>query len=160
MESGKMKLNIRPFSFEDMLNNAIDNIQQIYPEHRINRIGSANFIFPGDEMRLEQVVVNYLTNAIKYSPDEKDVEVETRIDDHELEVRVKDHGIGISSELQEQLFEKFFRVEETSNRFQGLGIGLFICQEIIERHGGRCGVESEPGKGSTFYFKLPLRQAV
>lgn len=156
MESGKMKFNIRPFSFEDMLNNAIDNIQQIHPEHRISRIGSANFFYPGDEMRLEQVVVNYLTNAIKYSPDEKEIEVETLTADNMLEVRVKDHGIGISKELQEQLFEKFFRVEETSNRFQGLGIGLFICQEIIQRHGGQCGVESEPGKGSTFYFKLPL----
>src|SRR5690606_37925550 len=62
MESGKMKFNIRPFSFEDMLNNAIDNIQQIHPEHHISRIGSANFFYPGDEMRLEQVVVNYLTN--------------------------------------------------------------------------------------------------
>ena len=107
-------------------------------------------------LRLEQVVVNYLTNAIKYSPDEKEIEVETLTADNMLEVRVKDHGIGISKELQEQLFEKFFRVEETSNRFQGLGIGLFICQEIIQRHSGQCGVESEPGKGSTFYFKLPL----
>jgi len=70
---------------------------------------------------------------------------------------VTDYGIGISKELQEQLFEKFFRVEESSNRFQGLGIGLFICQEIIQRHGGICGVESLLGKGSTFFFKLPLK---
>jgi len=157
MESGKMKLNIRPFSFEDMLNNSIDNIQQIFPEHTILRKGSANIIYPGDEMRLEQVIVNYLTNAIKYSPDKREIKVESAIDESWLEVRVTDHGIGISKELQEQLFEKFFRVEESSNRFQGLGIGLFICQEIIQRHGGICGVESQLGRGSTFFFKLPLK---
>jgi len=157
MESGKMKLNVRPFSFEDMLNNSIDNIQQIFPDHTILRKGSANIIYPGDEMRLEQVIVNYLTNAIKYSPDKREIEVESIVDESWLEVRVTDYGIGISKELQEQLFEKFFRVEESSNRFQGLGIGLFICQEIIQRHGGICGVESLLGKGSTFFFKLPLK---
>src|SRR5690606_40478695 len=75
----------------------------------------------------------------------------------DLEIRVTDHGIGISKELQEQLFEKFFRVEESSNRFQGLGIGLYICQEVIQRHEGTCGVISELGNGSTFYFRLPLK---
>jgi len=158
MESGKMKLNIRPFSFEDMLNNSVDNIQQIFPNHIIVRKGSANIIYPGDEMRLEQVIVNYLTNAIKYSPDKLEIEIESIVDENWLEVRVTDHGIGISKELQEQLFEKFFRVEESSNRFQGLGIGLFICQEIIQRHGGICGVESKLGEGSTFFFKLPLKK--
>lgn len=160
MESGKMRLNIRPFSFDDMLNNSIDNIQQIYPQHTITQTGSTKTIYPGDEMRLEQVIANYLTNAIKYSPDKKEIKVETTVDEDWLEVRVTDFGIGISPELQQQLFEKFFRVEESSNRFQGLGIGLFICQEIIQRHGGVCGVESELGKGSTFFFKLPLKHTV
>jgi signal transduction histidine kinase len=76
---------------------------------------------------------------------------------NELELRITDFGIGISPALQKQLFEKYFRVEETSVRFQGLGIGLFICSEIIQRHSGYCDVESEVGKGSTFYFKIPLR---
>lgn len=158
MESGKMKFNIKPFSFDDMLNNAIDNIQQVYPEHQILRKGSANLMYLGDEMRIEQVVINYLTNGIKYSPDNKTLEVETDLGDEHLEVRVRDYGIGISQELQEQLFEKFFRVEETSHRFQGLGIGLFICQEIIQRHGGKCNVQSTPGEGSTFSFTLPYKK--
>lgn len=157
MESGKMKFDIRPFSFEDMLNNAIDNIQQVYPEYEIKRIGSVNTMYLGDEMRIEQVLINYLTNGVKYSPENKTLEVETIIEDNFLEVRVRDYGIGISQELQEQLFEKFFRVEETSHRFQGLGIGLFICQEIIERHGGKCRVESTVGEGSTFIFTLPIK---
>jgi len=156
MESGKMKFNIKPFFFEDMLNNAIDNIKQIFPEHTITKTGTANIYYPGDEMRIEQVVINYLTNAIKYSPDHRRIEINSIIDENWLEIRVTDHGIGISKELQEQLFEKFFRVEESSNRFQGLGIGLYICQEVIQRHEGTCGVISELVKGSTFFFRLPL----
>jgi len=108
-------------------------------------------------MRLEQVIVNYLTNAIKYSPDKREIKVESIITKDTLEIRVTDSGIGISKELQDQLFEKFFRVEESSNRFQGLGIGLYICREIIQRHNGVCGVTSQLGKGSTFYFKLPIK---
>jgi len=160
MESGKMKFNIRPFSFQDMLNNAVENIQHIFPEHTILREGSANIIYLGDEMRLEQVIINYLTNAIKYSPDKREIKVEAIIEQDTLEIRITDSGIGISKELQDQLFEKFFRVEESSNRFQGLGIGLYICREIIQRHNGVCGVTSELGKGSTFFFKLPIKSDI
>lgn len=158
MESGKMKFNILPFSFDDMLNDSIDSIEQIYPNYTITKKGSANIMYSGDEMRIEQVVINYLTNAIKYSPDSYQILVETILGPDFLEVRVTDHGIGISKELQAQLFEKFFRVEESSNRYQGLGLGLYICQEVIERHGGVCGVESALGEGSTFFFKLPLKR--
>jgi signal transduction histidine kinase len=111
----------------------------------------------GVELRLEQVMVNFLTYAIKYSPDGKEIHIEMKSVANELELRITDFGIGISPALQKQLFEKYFRVEETSVRFQGLGIGLFICSEIIQRHNGYCDVESEVGKGSTFYFKIPLR---
>src|SRR5690554_6787582 len=158
MESGKMKFNIRSFSFQDMLNNAIENIQHVFPDYTILRKGSADLIYHGDEMRLEQVVVNYLTNAIKYSPDKPEIIVESIIEKDTMEIRVTDSGIGISKELQDQLFEKFFRVEETSNRFQGLGIGLYICREIILRHDGTCGVTSQLGEGSTFFFKLPIKK--
>lgn len=159
IESGKMKFNILPFSFDDMLNDSIDSIEQIYPDYIITKKGSANIMYPGDEMRIEQVVINFLTNAIKYSPNSHQILVETILGSDFLEVRVTDHGIGISKELQAQLFEKFFRVEESSNRYQGLGIGLYICQEVIERHGGACGVESTLGKGSTFFFNLPLKKS-
>ncbi|MNY40616.1 Sensor protein SrrB [compost metagenome] len=73
-----------------------------------------------------------------------------------LYLGVRDFGIGIEPELQKSVFEKFYRVEETSIHFQGLGIGLYISAEIINRHGGEVGVKSKPGKGSEFYFTLPL----
>jgi signal transduction histidine kinase len=69
---------------------------------------------------------------------------------------VKDYGIGIPKDHQSNIFGKFYRVEESAGQFQGLGIGLYICAEIIRRHGGEYGVESEPGKGSTFYFSIPM----
>ena len=76
--------------------------------------------------------------------------------DQEIHFSVRDFGIGMSEEHQHKVFEKFYRIEETSERFQGLGIGLYICQEIIDRHNGKIGVKSTAGKGSEFYFNLPL----
>lgn len=154
--SGKMEFVHKDFRFDKMAIETIESLQHVHPEHVIVPIGFSEITIYGDEMRLEQVMVNLLTNAIKYSPEKREIHVEMILTDDELEVRVTDFGIGISQELQAQLFEKYFRVEETSVRFQGLGIGLFICSEIIQRHNGYCGVESELGKGSTFYFKIPL----
>lgn len=157
IESGKLKFNKKLFSFDAMLSGAIETIHQTYPEYRVIRKGQAAVQVYGDEMRMEQVVINYLTNAIKYSPDHKEVYIETSIrPDHTLFVLVRDFGIGILKEHQSYVFSKFYRVEESANRFQGLGIGLYICAEIIRRHDGEYGVESEPGKGSAFFFSIPL----
>jgi two-component system, sensor histidine kinase and response regulator len=157
IESGKLKFNKRVFNFETMLNGAIETIRQTYPEYAVIRKGQTSTQVFGDEMRIEQVVINYLTNAVKYSPENKEVHIETALrPDNSLFVQVRDFGIGIQKENQSDIFSKFFRVEESQNRFQGLGIGLYICAEIIRRHNGLYGVESEPGKGSAFYFSIPL----
>jgi signal transduction histidine kinase/CheY-like chemotaxis protein len=160
IESGKLKFNKTNFNFESLLSNAIEMIRQTYPDTIITRKGSADIDLFGDEMRIEQVIINYLTNAVKYSPDSKEVhiEMELRPDDSFL-VRVRDFGIGIHPNDQSNIFHKFYRVEEAANRFQGLGIGLYICAEIIRRHDGEYGVESEPGEGSVFYFAIPVHKA-
>jgi signal transduction histidine kinase len=158
IESGKLKFNKKPFAFETTLNNAIEMICQTYPDYRIIRIGECDVELFGDEMRIEQVIINYLTNAVKYSPEHKEIDIETGLrPDGRLFVEVRDHGIGIPKDHQANIFSKFYRVEEAANRFQGLGIGLYICAEIIRRHEGEYGVESEPGKGSAFYFSVPLQ---
>ena len=77
-------------------------------------------------------------------------------DGKQVEVRVRDFGIGIPKEKQGNIFQKFYRVEESSHRFQGLGMGLYICSEILRRHNGTYGVTSEPGQGSEFFFTLPI----
>ena len=157
IESGKLKFNKKMFNFETMLSSAIETIRQTYSEYRIVRKGHMVGQLYGDEMRIEQVLINYLTNAVKYSPENKEVYIETTLrPDNSLLVLVRDFGIGILKENQPFIFSKFYRVEASANRFQGLGIGLYICAEIIRRHDGNYGVESEPGKGSAFYFTIPL----
>ncbi len=156
IESGRMKFNKRRFNFETMLNSTIDLIRQTNQDAVITKTGSAGIELFGDDVRLEQVLINYLTNAIKYSPDHKEVQLHVEVSpEQEIIVKVSDKGVGIPIEKQDKLFQKFFRVEDTSHRFQGLGIGLYICAEIIRRHNGTFGVVSEPGRGSTFYFSIP-----
>lgn len=155
--SGKLDYNYTLFDFEDFLDDAIDIVQQSYPEQLIVKTGAALVKVLGDRGRLEQVLLNYLTNAIKYAPDSKTVFIDINLTaDNHIMVKVKDEGIGIPVEKQPMIFEKFYRVEESSTRFQGLGMGLYICAEIIKRHNGQYGVESAPGKGSTFYFCIPV----
>jgi signal transduction histidine kinase/DNA-binding response OmpR family regulator len=157
IESGKLKFNKKPFHFESTLSNAIEMIRQTYPDYRIVLKGTADIELYGDEMRIEQVIINYLTNAVKYSPDHKEIHIEAGMQpDEQLFFQVRDFGIGIGKDHQSHVFSKFYRVEEAANRFQGLGIGLYICAEIIRRHEGKYGVESEPGQGSAFYFSVPV----
>jgi len=157
IESGKMKFNFQYISVEKLVSNTIENISQMYPQHVFKRIGVLDTIIYGDEIRLEQVLINYLTNAIKYSPNANEVHIECTItEDNYMRISVRDFGIGIPADEINNLFDKFYRVEESSYKFQGLGMGLYICKEIIARHKGVYGVESELNKGSTFYLKLPL----
>jgi signal transduction histidine kinase len=159
IESGKLKFNKKSFSFETILSSAVEMIRQTYPDYHVVRKGEADIQLYGDEMRIEQVLINYLTNAVKYSPDNKEIQIEASIrQNQQLSVRVRDFGIGIRKDHQSNIFSKFYRVEESSNQFQGLGIGLYICAEIIRGHEGEYGVESEPGEGSVFYFSVPVHE--
>lgn len=161
IENGKLKINKKPTNLENVISNAIDTILQTHDENRvkIKRDGvRPDILIPLDEIRIEQVLINFLTNAIKYSPKNNQVIVTTFVDEEEQEVRVNvtDFGIGIPDFKQEAVFRKFYRVEESSLQFQGMGIGLFICSEIIKQHHGSIGVSSKVDEGSTFYFTLPL----
>ncbi len=155
IENGKLKFNETIFNFDLLIRDAAEMVGQTYPDYRIHITGRKGIQVRGDEARLEQVLLNYLTNAIKYSPDIKDVHIRTLLENNMLIVAVRDSGIGISKEDQGELFRKFYRVDGSSHRFQGLGIGLYICSEIIMRHKGSCWLQSEPGKGSTFFFSIP-----
>lgn len=156
IESGKLKFNRKYFSIDDLLHNIIDVMQQSNNDFKFKLSGSVGCQVFGDEMRIEQVIVNFITNAIKYSPGTNEILINVEICDNNLYIGVKDFGIGMAKEHLDKVFNKFYRVEETSLRFQGLGIGLFICAEIIERHNGTIGVKSQPGDGSEFYFTIPL----
>ena len=156
IESGKLKFNKKYFSFDKILDHIVEIMEQANPQVKFIKKGQINTEIFGDEMRIEQVIINFITNAIKYAPDSDEVHFTSELRGDEIYFSVKDFGIGMAKEHQPQIFDKFYRVEETSERFQGLGIGLYICQEIIERHEGKIGVNSEPDEGSEFYFTIPL----
>jgi len=159
IESGELKLKKNIFSLDQLVDQVIENVQQTNPDIKINRKGYAGKEICADEMRIEQVVVNFITNAIKYSPGEKQVDIHIKILPDKIYLGVKDYGIGIDADNLKNIFNKFYRVEESSYKFQGLGIGLFICKQIIEKHGGEIGVSSAINNGSEFYFYIPSGHA-
>ena len=159
IENGKLKINRQPNNLEDVIQNAVETIIQTHEENtvQIERHGQKpDFLIPFDNIRVEQVLINFLTNAIKYSPKNNRVIVTTTVDDDVAKISVTDFGIGIPKYKQDAVFKKFYRVEESSLQFQGMGIGLYICAEIITQHGGSIGLSSAIDEGSTFYFTLPL----
>jgi two-component system CheB/CheR fusion protein len=108
-----------------------------------------------DEGRIEQVIINFVNNAIKYAPESKEIQVSYKKNGQKIKISVTDKGPGILPEKLPYLFERYYQVENTHGGNSGLGLGLYICSEIIKKHNGDIGVESEPGKGSTFWFTLP-----
>lgn len=156
IESGKLKLNRQYFCFNQMLDHILEVVQENNPLLKIIRKGRVESELFGDEMRIEQVITNFITNAVKYAPDGKEIHISSEIEGDKIHFSVRDFGIGMTEEHEQKIFQKFYRIEESSERFQGLGIGLYICQEIIDRHKGKIGVTSTLGEGSTFYFKIPL----
>ena len=111
-----------------------------------------------DVMRLERILHNLLENAVKYSPDGGYIRVTAKMDSDHLVIGVSDQGVGISQQDQARLFAPFERLENSRiERVKGVGLGLLVCRRLVEAHGGRIWVESELGKGSTFFFTLPLK---
>jgi signal transduction histidine kinase len=157
IENGKLKFELEEVDFGKLLSSTIEMLRLIYPDTKIIHNHAVNASIKANAIRLEQVLINFISNAVKYSPKNNEVEVITEItDENKLFVGVKDWGIGISPEKQPNIFGKFYRVSEASKYAQGLGIGLYICSEILQRHNADFGVESEYGKGSLFYFKIPV----
>ena len=156
IQNGKMDYNISTFDFNKMLDEAIEDIQLTAKNHSLQKIGNSLNHIKGDKDRLQQVLTNLLGNAVKYSPNGEKVFIKVEEQPGEIQVSVQDFGLGMSSEHLNKIFDRYYRVQEHAVYFQGLGIGLYICNDIIKRHEGKLWAESEPEKGSTFYFTLPL----
>ena len=109
-----------------------------------------------DQLRLEQVILNLLDNAAKYSPDNTEIRVSVKRNADHLLIGVKDQGKGIPPDEQDKLFHSFERLNETSVTKPGLGLGLLVCKRLVEAQGGKIWVESQVGEGSTFWFTIPL----
>lgn len=156
IESGKIQFNLSEFSIAEVIDECKSFAQLSQTNHAVRIEGDLNLQVIADKDRLEQVVCNLVSNAIKYSPNGDEISVSVSRVDEECLIAIKDKGIGIPREMQNNLFQKFFRVEKGEGRFPGLGIGLFISKEIVERLGGKIWVESEENRGSCFYVTVPL----
>jgi PAS domain S-box-containing protein len=156
IQNGQLNYNITLFDFNKMVDETIEDIQPTDIKHIIQKTGKCSEMVTGDGGRLQQVLINLISNAIKYSPNADRVLVKIEEQKGKIQVSVQDFGIGMAGKHLNKIFDRYYRVEEHAIHFQGLGIGLYISHNIIKRHNGELWVESEPEKGSTFYFTLPL----
>jgi signal transduction histidine kinase len=155
IQAGKMIYHFSDIDLAAFIAEIVEQTQMTTLTHRIVLQNNSSAIISGERNRLEQVLSNFLSNAIKYSPNAAEVVVNSELMNGEVRVSVRDYGIGIPADEQEYVFDRFYRVNESSRKFNGLGLGLFISAEIIKKHGGKIGVESN-SSGSEFYFTLPL----
>ncbi|MEP6748990.1 MAG: ATP-binding protein [Bacteroidota bacterium] len=152
---GNFQLSKIPFGFDDMIKEAVETYRVLQPGFVFTIDGKAGRQANGDRNRMLQVVSNYLGNAVKYSNAVNTILIKVKSDAVNITVSVKDQGPGIAAGQLPYIFDRFFRAEKTRN-LEGIGLGLYLCRRIIDAHGGKVWVESEEGKGSAFYFSLPV----
>ncbi len=160
LQIGTFKLDYGPVSLDRLAENIVEMMRTQTAIHTIKVDFPGDFpVIQGDSRRLGQVLSNLLNNAIKYSPEGGMISVGGRVIENGVEVYVSDEGIGLTGEEQVLIFDRFYRVDNALSReTQGAGLGLYIVRSIVESHGGRVWVESQPGVGTTFTFSLPLSQ--
>jgi two-component system, OmpR family, phosphate regulon sensor histidine kinase PhoR len=154
--AGQLKFYYEKIDFNEMVHEVVGLMRLSAASHKIELNLADTKMIDGDRNRLGQVVINLLSNAIKYSPHADKVIVSSVNTEDTITLCVQDFGIGVPLSEQSKLFSRFFRVNE--NTYPGLGLGLYICNEIIKRHSGKMDFKSEDGKGSTFCFTIPVMQ--
>jgi two-component system CheB/CheR fusion protein len=156
-EAGKIYLNEQPFEINGLMREIVDDIILVIESHPIVVASNCNIVVRADREKIGQVITNFLSNAIKYSPKGKKIIVSCKENNGMVEVSIADEGLGIATQDQEKLFDRYYRIEtEQTQNISGFGLGLYLSAEIIQRHKGRVWVKSQMGKGSVFYFSLPL----
>ena len=132
VEAGRLQLNIASFSLDELIDESIENVQHMQSSHQIIKQNSTpGLILHGDILRLEQVMINLLVNAIKYSPGTQSIYINTQVLINEVHIQIMDKGLGISEGNQEKIFDQYFRAEEVPAVISGLGMGLYISNQII-----------------------------
>ena len=155
VQAGKLEFDFEVFDLSRLIEELRETMEQTVPGHEFRCMLKSGLMISGDKIRLEQVLTNLIGNAVKYAPESKRIDITAANKDNEIVVSVKDYGAGISKADQAHIFTQFYRVRGKDRHVSGLGLGLFITKEIIERHRGRIWVESEPGQGASFLFAIP-----
>jgi signal transduction histidine kinase len=165
IQAGKLEIHPKPCDLAEIVWETVTERRAVQPERTIHLqlTEGQPVLVAADADRIGQVITNYLTNALKYSPADRPVEVTLAVEGETrraARVCVRDHGLGIPAEEQTRVWERGHRVPgiAPSSEGVGLGLGLHISREIVERHGGAVGVRSASGQGSTFWFTLPLER--
>lgn len=156
IETGRMQLSKTEFELQALIDESIVLALPAGAKHRITleKPGDECIVY-ADRERIGQVLTGLLINAIKYSPDRYQITLMLRAGKKAIKVGVKDEGVGISATNLDQIFTRFYRSNETAFHISGLGIGLYLAREIMNKHHGKLWAESAPGKGSTFWFSIP-----
>ena len=155
LKEGHIQLNKTNFNIAEMLDNSCAHVR-LSNKYQIICRGDKNIKINADEHQIEQVVENFVNNIVKYAPDSHEINLVWEQADDFIKISVNDTGPGIDEEKLPFLFDRYYRVDNTSKDYSGLGLGLYICAEIITRHNGTIGVNSKKGVGSSFWFTLPL----
>ena len=159
IEAGRMELELTEFQLPDAIENALSLVKE--RAHRrgivlMRTIDDHLGVVRADERKVKQVLLNLLSNALKFTPEGGQIDVRAQVHDGETEISVRDTGVGIAPEDQGAMFEEFRQVGTASKKVEGTGLGLAISRKFVELHGGRIWVQSQVGKGSRFAFTLPL----
>ncbi|GAC1314371.1 MAG: hypothetical protein NVSMB24_38910 [Mucilaginibacter sp.] len=153
---GQLELSKSDFKLSDLLNTCCGDIR-LEGKYQLVVQGDLELEVNADEHQIEQVMVNFVSNAIKYGPDSRIIYLKIERKDNFARVSVQDFGPGIPKDKLKYLFDRYYRATQSNLQVSGLGLGLFICSEIVKRHGGQIGVESEVGRGSSFWFTIPIK---
>lgn len=158
INSGSMALNKEKFNISELVKDTISDVTETSQKHVILMKESEDLCIYADRERIGQVLMNLLSNAIKYSPDSNKVLVSVHKKEFGARVRIQDFGIGIPKDDQKKIFTRFYQVAKSKmQQDPSLGLGLYISDEIIKKHDGKLWVDSTEGKGSSFYFEVPLK---
>ncbi|HEX6848768.1 MAG TPA: PAS domain S-box protein, partial [Chitinophagaceae bacterium] len=156
IKAGKLKFKKEDFNLTELVNLCLENSTYMYPSYKIGKDLQSDIIVNGNAERLEQVLMNLISNAVKYSPNKKEIIVRAEKKNNSAVVSVIDFGIGMAKSDQELIFERFYRANGHESTMPGLGMGLYISSEIIKEHNGEISVRSKLHEGSVFSFSLPL----
>lgn len=159
INENQLGLKLNTFSLREAILEASEELFNSIKTHELLIEGEPDIEIEADKFRIEQVMINLISNAVKYSPKSNKVILEVEQEQNMVKVSVTDFGIGIQNDHLQHIFHRYFRVEVTSQNYSGLGLGLYISKGIIKRHGGELGVNSKEGEGSTFWFTIPLKQS-